>query len=462
MQGLCVLGNCVVLANLSPDSHFSLERRPGLEAALRTRAERVEWLSIYDFERICTESGVDDASAALISKTATADVLLVHKEILEIVPPGVLKRISAQGPLVVGFLGDEEWALEETSRFLPAFDISVVYSGMAMDAYSRYQHTLLRLPVGASFSEQPVSQGINEDIDVLFIGRPYNPRPALMRFLVKEGVAVRVFGSEDWKRAIPDANYGGFLPNDEYNSTLARSKIILALMEAPGGLATHINAKVFDAAKAGKLAIATRYPPFETDYGLREGESIVTYGSPQELVAKIQEYLGSPVRRRAIGAAMSAALREGFDYSVLYAQLLDRIDRMRSEGFAKNNGSAPTEILPAGWRVCVASQAVTMDTIVPALCRTCLEHEVVVIDSVYRGRVIRKRLPVVDASSVLIGPGARSPLVVLGLVWCTRRAAMPKMPLNIIHRASLAVKLLFAAERVLDYLQQVLRKHRNV
>jgi hypothetical protein len=457
-----------VVANLSSSSHFNLERQPGLADALSGACESVKWLSLYQIAEIAFQHGIDTAGEYLYNELKVCNIALIHKEIVEFIPIRVLRRLSSEGVLTTGFLGDEEWALQFTANFVPIFDITVVYTQIALIEYSQFGRKLLKLPVGGSFKALNHVEVHSEDIDVLFIGRPYSPRPDIINYLISNGVKVEVYGSEKWKEHIPKEFYHGFLDNSIYNQTLSRAKIVLGLMEAPDDGPPHINAKIFDACKNTKFAICTYYAPFYSDYGLEEGVSIVTYRSQEELLEKVQYYLHHSEKRKGIASAMKAIIAKNFDYSVLYRKLLNSV-----ESYYLNEGRilSPTEkkiisrvdLESIGWSFLKPCSKVVFDPLTADVCVVNSSvGELIVVNSIYRGRLIKKRLPIVDANSVLLRNGAEQPFSLFGLSWCPARTKVPYFALNTYQNNCIAMDVMAILDFCVDWILEKVRGRHKV
>ena len=450
----------IVVANLRVNSYFSLERRPSLEAALAEISESVVWVSIYDLVDKFNQN-IYLVGDYLKRKTKNRNVLLIHKEILHYLPMNTLSEISKSGVLVVGFLGDEEWSLDYSAGYLPFFDISVVYSDVGSIRYSSKGFDVEKLPIGASFKIKNSSADIKEDIDVLFIGRPYPPRVEIINFLITNGIKISIFGSKDWANLIPRSNYSGYLSNLDYDTTLARAKIILGLMEAPSGGA-HMNAKIFDASKVGKLVIATRFQPLYDEYKLIEGESVVTYSSKNDLLEKINYYLKNKNERDKIAFLLKQHMNSKFDYLKLYSDLLIRLSAKFDT--KKNKNIITRDQAKKRWRFLSSRNDVKyFEGINRLLSLNCGEKLPLVINTEYKGKVVKKRvLPFADATSVILPEGVKRPPMLFGFVWCPKRISIPPIAMNSINSFDINLELISILDNVFTKLILIIRGDEKV
>ena len=438
-----------VLANLHKNSHFNLERRPALAETLDALGLHSSWHCIYALRDRVRRSSIRTAAQQLARDLAGVRFILAHKECLEFLP---LEFFSAMpGKISMGFLGDEEWQMGFIANYLPMFDAITVYTTAAVVNYTSHGHQVLHLPLGATFPE-PLSAPPVQDIDVLLVGRPYGHRAVMINTLVSLGISVVVYGSPEWQPLVSSQTYKGHLPNELYEATVARAKIVLGFMEAPDGGPVHINAKIFDAAKVGRFCLLTYYEPIYSDYNLVEGESIVTYKDLDDLCEKVGYYLANPEERERIAAKSASLLRASSDYRVLYRRLLGRF----LDVAAHRALGAP--LRATGWVPLSADSNMASPRVIESICAINADASMIVMNTEGHRRVIVKRLPIVDAGSVLLGPGVPRPKVFAGLVWAPRARRLPHFPLNRYERtAPLLVRGLLALEACLAFAIETFR-----
>jgi hypothetical protein len=432
-----------------------LERRPGFKKALEAHGCDINWVSIYDLKRYVDAGGLDKPEYYLKKILVQTQVLFVHKEALEYLPYDFLDKLKGCGILTVGFLGDEEWCLEDVRIYAPIFDLSVVYTNKALIAYDNTENNLFKLSVGASFSSfEGLPNDItdlNRDIDVLFIGRPYEPRPKIINHLISEGIDVHVYGSKKWAEKMPEKNYKGFLDHSEYNSTLLKAKIVLGLMEPPENKGElHINAKIFDAAKGGALAVASKYKGFESEYGLKDGQTIISYDDERDLTEKIKYFLKNPEERLDIARRSTYFLREKNDYFLTYSKLIQHVSELSIiEAKTERN----TEWLP------IKHSNTFESPVIKKIMMQNLVGDVLVLHTEYSNKLVIKRLPIVDSYSVYYRTGTKPLFSIFGLTFCpvNRRVRMPYIPLNKSIDIPPPIKIIFAMNLFLDWVLNGLR-----
>ena len=67
--------------------------------------------------------------------------------------------------------------------------------------------------------------------DVILVGAPIANRPEIVKALVDSGVNLAIYGSDQWNKYDYARNsYHGYVETEDFNKTLAKSKIVLDLI----------------------------------------------------------------------------------------------------------------------------------------------------------------------------------------------------------------------------------------
>ncbi|MGC9521716.1 MAG: glycosyltransferase family protein [Anaerolineae bacterium] len=316
-------------ADLHPDHNFMMQRHSSIVSALSDY--EIEFIDIFGFlgeddayalESRCTDATYmreyfGSADLPALNRTFRSRLARHHWDILCLCTishfsyyllPETIRSLSREKGTVVGFFGDDETMFAEHKFWVGMFDAVVAYTEAEVRRYQCWNPFTYLLPIGMG-KQLSIPEHSTQDIDVIFVGRPYGIRAALVRKLKRAGIPIRVFGSRQWERYSDLREvYRGYLKREDFWRQLKRAKIVLNLMEDATGQSTHINAKVFEAAMVGAFCLTTYYRPFETTYGLREGYSIEFYRDAEELVTKTQFYLRNPGLRTAIAQRMQEHL----------------------------------------------------------------------------------------------------------------------------------------------------------
>lgn len=154
-------------------------------------------------------------------------------------------------------------------------------------------------PPAASAAIFRPEQNIERDIDVLWLGRCYGPRVALIEYLRSVGVNVHTRGP-GWP--------GGAVSVEEMVRLFARARIVLGM----GGVGQtdsfkHLKARDFEVPMSGALYLTSFNPELTDCYQI--GQEILCYSSPVECAdiikwllprPKLVEQIRSGARRRAL------------------------------------------------------------------------------------------------------------------------------------------------------------------
>ena len=347
----------LIACDTHPEHYYKKERLPPMKVALKDKGYNI--IDIFGFENDQKGKELEELVVQGINPFERKDLEKINAKFYERVMsydfeifclctmshyhlfllPDTINKIRKKGKHVVGFFGDDEFTFEHNKYWLPLFDNVVAYTKKEVEKYNGLYNNVLHLPVGAHFDE---NTSLNETperekiYDVLFVGRPYGSREKNIEYLIDNGINIAVFGSKEWSenRKIKPY-YHGFLPNEKYDETVSKAKILIGFMEDTTGT-PHINAKLFDAAKTNQFIITTYYLPFETDYGFEEGKHVVMYKSIEDLVDKIKYYLERPEERRRIADNLYRKVKEEFNYELLYTKLFNQIEEEYSKKENKN------------------------------------------------------------------------------------------------------------------------------
>ena len=183
-----------------------------------------------------------------------------------------------------------------------------------------YEPTV-HLPPPAGWSER------DRDVDVAFIGSPYDDRPAFIEALWRRhGIRVSVRGA-GWERRFGRRSRGRVragepVYSDAYREAIWRSRIVLAFV-------TRANAddtahRCFEIAACAGFMLAARTEGNLACFA-EDGEAAY-FSDFDECAEKIRHYLADPGARAAIGAAARArAVRSGYGNDARLERALQRI-----------------------------------------------------------------------------------------------------------------------------------------
>ena len=244
---------------------------------------------------------------------------------IEFLLPSTIRLIQDKGIYVAGILGDDEFRININKYFLPIFDLSIVYVKNIQMIYESFQNKpVYYLPNSCYLNKSWDSISRKSIFDVIIIGAPFANRPKHIKSLINSGLKVAIYGSKNWlKYDFCRKYYKGFVSSEDFDTVLSSGKIVLAFLENNTDYGLHMNTKIWEAVRVGRLPICTYYEPLFSAYKLKEGESIVTYKNTRQLVKKAIYYSSQDNDREYIARNLYNLVKENFNYSKEYKKLFD-------------------------------------------------------------------------------------------------------------------------------------------
>jgi hypothetical protein len=260
--------------------------------------------------------------------------------------PRTVCNLRDRGIYVVGILGDDEFKYPEYRFLVGWFDHFVAY---VKPCYEYYQN--LRVSDGYYLPNSCYLNGLEfedhsqeTECDVTLIGAPIANRPEMMRELIDSGLKVEIYGSKEWHKYDFAAEcYRGFVDSKMFDEVLRRGKIVLAFMEDHLTGSLHMNTKIWEAVRVGRLPISTFYQPLISDYKLAEDREIVMYNDTSDLVKKAKFFAANRDARLKISRALYNKVKQDLDYALLYRKLFEKLlDECKTNSPGVNSGTDRT------------------------------------------------------------------------------------------------------------------------
>ncbi len=235
-----------------------------------------------------------------------------------------IKKINAISPQTktVMLFGDDDVQFEPISRYYAKF-IDYVLVGQ-----TQYVEKYERDGLGNAYPVFGVDPGVyapvrcNKIYDVTLIGTPVPNRVEMMRFLLKNGVNVRLWG-HGWQD-YPEFReiWGGPVDFEDFLKITCESKINLSLTLSRYGV-PHIKGRVFETAACGSFQLVGRFSEYLKYF--EEGKEIVMFDSNEDLLEEIKYYLVHEQEREKIASNMHKKAVEACDLFNVYADIFGKI-----------------------------------------------------------------------------------------------------------------------------------------
>ncbi len=232
-----------------------------------------------------------------------------------------INKISHKTKTIVHF-GDDDINFEERSRYYALF-LDYCLVGQT-DYVGEYRKDGLKnafpLPTPVSFEEfKPLK--VKKKYDVSFIGQPLESRIKLIRFLVKNGIKVNIwgYGWEDYGE-FKDL-YKGTLDSDEFVKITNESKINLGFSKNQFGK-PHFKGRVFQIPACKSFQLVEYFSGY-LDY-LKEGKEIVMFKDEKDLLEKIKYYLKNEKKREKIAENSYKKVIKNNDVATMFKRILGK------------------------------------------------------------------------------------------------------------------------------------------
>jgi len=343
----------LIACDLNKSRPWFRDRIPAIKKAIEKSNYNIELIDIYDslgnFENMPTHLNqrklfLQNENLLVANKNFEDKVIEAMPKILvlgtadnyiEFLLPMTIKNIRQKGIFVSGILGDDEFNFNSYKFLLGWFNLFIAYVKPCVKFYEEFKISNgYFFPNSCYLHEKEFNEISQEtEFDIVLMGSPFANRPLILKSLIHSGFKVGVYGSKKWiKYKYIKNNYNGFVETEKFDEALAKGKIVLALLEDHISGNLHMNTKIWEAVRVGRLPICSYYKPLFEDYGLIEGVNIVTYKSIQELLTKVKYYITNESERLKVIRNLYEKVKAEFDYSILYLKLFDDLI-----SFQKNN-----------------------------------------------------------------------------------------------------------------------------
>lgn len=201
------------------------------------------------------------------------------------------------------------WLYDDPARYLTE-DFLAINSHYHLFCWDRAYLPALRQRGFAHVYYQPLATnpkvyqpcgGGQFEYEVSFVGACSPPRLALLMRLAEAGISVDVFGDEQWRRAAhPNLRYHGVAHNRrDCPRIYSQSRINLNITSQQ--LITALPVRVYDVLACGGFLLTDSREDLKKYFV--EGGDLAVYGSFDELVKKIRQYLKQPDECARLGAS---------------------------------------------------------------------------------------------------------------------------------------------------------------
>lgn len=230
---------------------------------------------------------------------------------------------------LITVFSDDEWRHANYDRYLALYsDAFTIAVKRNLKVYQEYGLDAFYMQWGCNPEMfYPLETQI-EELDVSFIGAAYGQRTDYVRFLIANGVNIRVFG-RGWER-YPDVrlNWGGYLSHKEMLEVISNSKINLNfLWTSAEKERCTIKGRTLELSACRAFQLSNHTDEF-ANYGFVDGENIAVFSDRKSALEKICYYLKNEDERNAIAERAYSHVLQNHTWRQRFQDIFARLDNL--------------------------------------------------------------------------------------------------------------------------------------
>jgi len=230
---------------------------------------------------------------------------------------------------LITVFSDDEWRHSNYDRYLALFsDVFTVAVKENIKCYLSNGLSHVHYMQWACNPEQFHPIGDNDEpYDVTFIGAAYGKRVDYIRYLLRQGIDIKVFGPH-WNRYRDiQEHWGGFLSSQDMLKIISRSRINLNfLWTSRDPDRTTIKGRTLELAACRAFQLSNYTDEFG-NYGFLPGKNIGVFEDKADLLEKIRYYLDHADERQKIADAAYHFVLKQHTWESEFGKLFSRIEQ---------------------------------------------------------------------------------------------------------------------------------------
>lgn len=233
-----------------------------------------------------------------------------------------IKNVSPKTKTIAIF-GDDDIHFETRSRYYALFlDYCISCPIKYAESYKKDGlKNAIPFPGGVNTKNfRPMN--LNKKYDVVCIGQPYSYRVEIIRFLIKNGIKVNIWGHGWGKYPEFEKIYGGPLDHEEIVKVVNQTRIYLGFCKNRLG-ESHNTGKFFESSACGTFCLVDEFPEYN-EY-LKINKEIVMFRDNKDLLEKIKYYLKNESKRENIAQRAYKKVIKNHSYHTIYTEIFQRI-----------------------------------------------------------------------------------------------------------------------------------------
>ena len=237
-----------------------------------------------------------------------------------------IKKISP-GTKILNLFGDDDWRFEDFSRYyIPFLDYAFVHHNV-IDKYRKdgFRNVFFTLAMNTELF-RPLN--LRKEYDVTFFGGPSEYRTNFLKFLIKKGINVKVFGRGWATYHELEKYYGGYLNAEKLIDIINKTKIIIGFSH--GGYGNlQVKGRFFEVAACKSFALiehTSKYYKF-----FKKDDEIVMFSGKESLLKKINYYLTHDDEREKIANNAYKKVLKNHNQQIKLKEFFLKVDRIETK-----------------------------------------------------------------------------------------------------------------------------------
>tara|TARA_Y100000034_G_scaffold45936_1_gene56474 strand:+ start:3854 stop:5488 length:1635 start_codon:yes stop_codon:yes gene_type:complete len=227
--------------------------------------------------------------------------------------------------------GDDEFRFDDWTRYYALFFDYVLTTKKEISIYKKdkIKHAGFMIGVNPKY-HRPIN--LKKIYDVTFIGAPLVDRYDYIKFLMKKGINIKLFGGEWYKYPYLKKIYGGFLYPDDFIKVINQSKVNLNFSKTffKQGKLGQMKGRAIEILACNAFLL-TEYTNRTIDFLVKNKE--MNFRNKEELFKKIKYYLEYEKERKNLAKEGYNYVLENHSWEKLFIKYFNKIEKEKTKHY---------------------------------------------------------------------------------------------------------------------------------
>lgn len=241
-------------------------------------------------------------------------------------------KIISPETKIINFFGDDSWRFDDYTRYYALF---FDYIWTTENNFSFYKKDGINNVYSMCGVNEQFFKPLNipKKYDVTFIGMPIRDRAEYIRYLMDNGIKVKLFGL-GWEN-FPEFKeiYGGFLNSENYTKVINQSKINLNFSKSflnEENKNFQLKGRIVEIFACKGFLLTEN---FSSPQSYFKDKSKITFNTKEELLKKIRYFLINEKEREAIALKLYNETTNKYTWKSLFKDFFKKIEKSKSKIF---------------------------------------------------------------------------------------------------------------------------------